>query len=54
MSIQNLQFGSNKKTVNDAIKICVNCGNIAVNTQNLRIFCNDCGSFFDVEKKHDK
>lgn len=54
MSIQDLQFGSNKKTVNDAIKICVNCGNITVNIQNHRILCNDCGSFFDVVKKHDE
>lgn len=52
MSIQDLQFRPNKKTVNDAIKICVNCGNIAVNIQNHKIFCKDCRSFFDVEKKH--
>ncbi|MCV0367357.1 MAG: hypothetical protein K5798_08885 [Nitrosopumilus sp.] len=54
MLIQDLQFGSNKKTVNEAIKICVNCGNIAVNIQNHRIFCKNCGSFFKVEKKHDE
>jgi len=41
------------KTVNDAIRICVNCGNITVKIQNHGIFCKDCGSFFDVEKNHD-
>lgn len=54
MSIQDSQSMSNKKTVNEAIKICVNCGNITVNIQNHRIFCKDCGSFFNVEKKHDE
>jgi hypothetical protein len=54
MQIQPIQEGqseSNKKTVNNAIKICVNCGNIAVKIQNHGIFCKDCGTFFDVEVK---
>ena len=53
-SFQDKQFESNKKTVNDAIRICVNCGNIAVKIQNYGIFCKDCGSFFDMEKNHDE
>lgn len=51
MQIQENQFESNKKTVNKAIRICVNCGNIAVQIQNYGIFCKDCGSFFNVEDK---
>lgn len=51
MQIQQNQIESNKKTVNDAIRICVNCGNIAIKIQNQGIFCKDCGSFFDMEKK---
>ena len=54
MSIQDLQFKSDEKTVNRAIRICINCGNIAVMIQNYGIFCNDCNSFFDVEKKHNE
>ena len=51
MQIQQNRFESNKKTVHDAIRICVNCGDIAVKIQNHGIFCKDCGSFFDMENK---
>lgn len=51
--IQN-QLELKKKTVNRAIRICVNCGNTAVHIQNYGVFCKDCGSFFDVEKKNDE
>ncbi len=50
-SISQNQLESNKKTVNQAIRICVNCGNTAVTIQNYGVFCNSCGSFFAVEKK---
>ncbi len=53
-TFQDNQFESNKKIVNDAIRICVNCGNIAIKIQNQGIFCKDCGSFFDVEKNNDE
>ena len=53
-SIQHNQFESNKKTVNQAIRICINCGNMTVKIQNQGIFCKDCGSFFDVEKNYDE
>ena len=52
-SFQGNQLESNKKVVNKAIRICVNCGNIAIKIQNHGIYCKDCGSFFDVEKNHD-
>jgi ribosomal protein L37AE/L43A len=52
MQIQQNQSESSK-TVNKAIRICVNCGNIAVKIQNHGIFCKDCGSFFDVEDKNE-
>ena len=53
-SFQDDQLESNKKTVNDAVRICVNCGNIAIKIQNHGIFCKDCGSFFDMEKNYDE
>jgi len=43
---------SNKKIVNQAIRICVNCGNTAVQIANYGIFCKDCGYVFDVEKEN--
>jgi len=49
MQIQIEQIESNKKTVNNAVRICVNCGNTAVLIQNHGVFCKDCGSFFDVD-----
>ena len=52
-TIQDKHLELNKKTVNNAIRICVNCGNIAVKIQNHGIFCKDCGSFFDMEEKHE-
>ena len=52
-TIQDKQSELNKKTVNNAIRICVNCGNIAVKIQNHGIFCKDCGSFFDMEEKNE-
>ena len=53
MQIQESQFESNKKTVNKAVRICVNCGNIAVRIQNKGIFCKDCGSFFGVDEENE-
>jgi ribosomal protein L37AE/L43A len=52
MQIQQNQLKSNK-IVNKAIRICLNCGNIAVKIENHGIFCKDCGSFFDVEDKNE-
>ena len=51
--IQQNQSEFNKKTVNPAIRICVNCGNTSVNIQNHLILCKDCGSFFDVEEEYE-
>ncbi|MCH9042030.1 MAG: hypothetical protein QQN45_07080 [Nitrosopumilus sp.] len=48
------QLELNKKTVNKAIRICVNCGNTAVHIENYGVFCKDCGTFFDVEEKNDE
>jgi len=53
-AFQDNQLESIKKTVNDAVRICVECGNIAIKIQNHGIFCKDCGSFFDVENNHDE
>jgi len=50
-SFQDNPLESNKKTINNAIRICVNCGNVAIKIQNHGIFCKDCGSFFNLEEK---
>ena len=52
-SAQQNQSEPNKKTVNPAIRICVNCGNTTVNIQNYGVFCKDCGSFFNVERRNE-
>ena len=39
-----------KETVNKAIRICVNCGNISVQIENYGIFCKECGTFFNVKE----
>ncbi len=52
--IQQNQLELNKKTVNKAIRICVNCGSIAVSIENYGVFCKDCGSFFDLEEKNNE
>ena len=50
----NNSLESKKKTVNNAIRICVNCGSIAVCIDRYGVFCKDCGSLFDVEEKKEK
>jgi len=52
MQTSQKQLESKKKTVNQSVRICVNCGNIGIKIQNHGIFCKDCGSFFDVEKNN--
>ena len=52
--IQQNQPEFNKKTVNKAVRICVNCGNITIRIENHGVFCKDCGSFFDVEKENNE
>jgi len=52
--VQQDQSKFDKKAVNHAIRICVNCGNTSVRIQNCRILCKDCGSFFDMERKHNE
>jgi len=44
----------NEKTVNTGVRICVNCGSISIHVENYWLFCNDCGSFFNVEEKNDE
>lgn len=48
---QQNQLELKKKTVNKAIKICVNCGSIAVSIENYGVFCKDCGSSFELGDK---
>ena len=41
---------SKKDIINDAIRICVKCGNTIVKKNNLGLYCKDCDSFFKWEK----
>lgn len=40
------EFSQQKKTVNDAIKICVTCGNVGVKIDSDSIYCKNCDSKF--------
>jgi hypothetical protein len=53
MKTQMIQSGLElkKQTVNKAIRICVNCGNVSVRIENYGIFCKDCGVFFDTKEE---
>ncbi|NIM26043.1 MAG: hypothetical protein GTN35_01350 [Nitrososphaeria archaeon] len=39
-----------KQTVNNAIRICVDCGSISVQIENYGVFCKECGTFFNVKE----
>lgn len=40
-----------KEIVNRAIKICIECGNLAVHIDNFRLYCDNCNSRFKIEKE---
>ena len=48
------QFRRKKEVVNKAVKICIECGSLAVLIDNYGIYCNNCNSRFKVreEKKN--
>ena len=48
--IHSNNFERKKHTVNKAIRICVNCGNLSVRIENHGIFCKECDMFFDVKE----
>ena len=48
---QSSEFTEKKQAVNNAIRICVNCGSISVQIENKGIFCKDCGTFFQVREE---
>ena len=45
------QFEKRKEVVNKAVKICVECGNLAVLIDNYGIYCNSCNSQFKIEEE---
>ena len=45
------QLEKRKEIVNKAIKICVECGNLAVRIDNYGIYCNNCNSRFKIQKE---
>ena len=44
-------FEQRKKVVNNAIRICITCGNIGVKIDNYGIYCKDCDSKFQREEE---
>ena len=46
------KFETKKDIVNNAIRICVECGSLAVLIDNRNIFCKDCDSKFEIEDEH--
>ena len=45
-------FENIKDIVNDAVKICIECGGMNVNIDFDKIICNDCNSQFVIEGKN--
>ena len=45
------QLEKRKEIVNRAIKICIECGNLAVRIDNYGIYCNNCNSRFKIQKE---
>ena len=50
VTINETEFEQRKKVVNNAIRICITCGNIGVKIDNYGIYCKDCGSKFQREE----
>ena len=43
------KFETKKEIVNSAIRICIECGSLAVLIDNHLVFCNDCNSKFKIK-----
>ena len=51
MSFNSKEFEMKKEIVNNAIRICIECGNRSVVIDNYGIYCKDCNSKFRIEDK---
>ncbi|MGI9566278.1 MAG: hypothetical protein ACR2LL_04605 [Nitrosopumilus sp.] len=45
------QFERRKEIVNRAVKICIECGSVAVLIDNYGIYCNNCNSRFKIKEE---
>lgn len=45
------EFEIKKKVVNDAIRICIECGSLAVLIDGNKLYCNNCNSQFKIQEK---
>ena len=50
MSIEFEDFETRKYTVNNTIRICIECGNTHVKIIDLKIHCHNCNSTFQIEE----
>ena len=46
------KFEDTENVVNDAVKICIECGSMDVGIDFNKITCNDCKSQFVIEGKN--
>lgn len=52
MSINSKEFEMKKEIVNNAIRICIECGSRTVVIDNFGMYCKDCNSKFRIEDKN--
>ncbi len=45
------QFEKRKEIVNKAVKICIDCGSLAIKIDNYGIYCKECNSRFKVQNE---
>ena len=45
------QFEKKKEIVNRAVKICIDCGSLAIQIDNYGIYCKECNSRFKVKSE---
>ena len=45
------QFEEKKEIVNRAVKICIDCGSLAIQIDNYGIYCKECNSRFKVKSE---
>lgn len=44
------QFEKRKEVINKAVKICIECGSLAILIDNYGVFCKECNSKFRIKE----
>ena len=45
------QFETRREIVNKAVKICIDCGSLAIQIDNYGIYCKECNARFKVKNE---